>query len=615
MRKSLIGRIAATAFAAALTLATLAVLASCTAGQEGDGAGTSEETSESTGSAESAGTHEPLTVCNVNGLFSDGFIEAFQKVHPEVAIDASAYRGSNGSGYAMNTLEHGDIPDIYISTYPPSPEAQREHLIDLSGYGFIGNYTTTMLNSVDNEGGIYLLPSCFQMTGIGYNKTLMEQHGWSVPNSFEELLALAPQIEAAGYDVMRCMFNLDGYPFNYFFNILNTEYFHTADGSKWKTDFSNGNAKAAGNQELLEGVEYFKRWIDAGFIDDADKTQQPSNAFVNGECIFFLSLGLSKYEATTEDGRTFEFGVMPWLSDDGKSNTLTVTTSRYFGLSNDLLKPGNEQKLEDALALMEFISTPEGQEALVAQTAAPHLYTAPLTGADIPEDSPFHGLNHLVEAGHTVQLVYSGWEDLIVPIAQDITKLVGGELTPEGLLEAFDATYAEVASGDDGSVAVLEEDLGWEDTLRLCAIATGMAGDADAGIVSLGGYNDAREVNDRGVSWYVYAGGLRSEEINMFRTKCYSVRVFEMTGAEIKEFAEGGFDLYGTGNPFPYTLVVKGDAELQDDVVYRLAVGTEDVVEDMWDKSVEVRDIASQQMVIDYVSTLGTFGADDIVWN
>ncbi len=424
MRKSLIKRVAAAACAAALALTALG---GCAAG-EGAGADTAQE-------------HEPLTVCNLNNLFSDDFIEVFQETHPEVSFEASAYRGANGSGLALTTLETGDIPDVYISTYPLSPESQREHLIDLSGYGFVSNYTTTMLNSVRNEGGVYLLPSCFQMTGISYNKTLMEENGWAVPNSFEELLALVPEIEAAGLDVMRCMFDLDGYPFNYFFNILNTDYFHTAQGSQWKADFSSGAAKAAGNEELLAGVEYFKRWIDAGLItDEADFTRRPQDAFMDGECVFFLSLGLSSYENTTEDGRTFEFDVMPWLSDDGSTNTLTTTTSRYFGLSKRLLEPGNEQKLADALSLMKFISTEEGQEALVAQTAQPSLYTAPLLGSGVPEESPFHHLEYLVEEGRTVQLVYAGWEELIVPMAQDIRRLVTGEVDAAGLLEEFDAT-------------------------------------------------------------------------------------------------------------------------------------------------------------------------------
>lgn len=595
MRKNLFKKVLATACAAALALCALT-------GCSGDNSSSQE--------------HEPLTVCNVNGLFPDEFIEVFQESHPEVQFDAFAYRGSNGSGYAMQSLEHGDIPDIYISTYLLSADAQREHLIDLSGYDFINNYATTMLNDSDNQGGIYLLPSCFQMVGISYNKTLMAEHGWEVPNSFEELKALIPEIEAAGLTPMRGLFNLDGYPFNYFFNVINTDYFHTAAGSQWKADFSTGKAKAAGNQELLAGVEYFKDWVDAGLIraSDIGTTSEPYDAFVNGECVFFLSLGLAQYEATAADGTTYEFGVIPWLSADGATNTLTVTTSRYFGLSKELLEPGNEQKLEDALALMEYVSTVEGQQALAATAASPQLYTASLTGAGVPEDSPFHGLSHLVSEGHTVQLVYVGWEDLIVPMAQDIKALIRGEATPEQLLAMFDASYENAVNGAGNAIAYAEADMGWDEALRICGIATGTAADADAALVSRGGYNEAHELNDRGVNWYFYEGEVDTEVINVFRTKCYSIKVLEMTGAEIKALAEGGLDIYGTGNTFPYTLVTKGDVELADDEVYRLAVGTEELAEDMRAKAAETLNVPMQQAVVDYLSTLGHFGPEDIVW-
>ncbi|MBQ3106337.1 MAG: hypothetical protein IJC51_02525, partial [Eggerthellaceae bacterium] len=123
LNKRLTKRTLAAMCAAAMCAAAVATtaLTGCAAGQKDD-------------AGDAAGQkHEPLTVCNVNNLFQDDFIEAFREAHPEVRFDAMAYRGANGSGYAMASLEQGDIPDVYVSTYPFSPEAQREHLIDLSG--------------------------------------------------------------------------------------------------------------------------------------------------------------------------------------------------------------------------------------------------------------------------------------------------------------------------------------------------------------------------------------------------------------------------------------------------------------------------------------------------
>lgn len=561
--------------------------------------------------------HEPLTLCNVNDTITPYFLEELHKVHPEIVLDMSYYRGANGSGYTMHTLEQGDIPDVYIATQLFHPEKQKEYLMDLSGYDFINNYTTTLLNEIDNDGGIYLIPCSYQLVGITYNKTIMDENGWEVPQSLEELEALAPEIKAAGYDVMRALFTLDGYPFNYFFNLGNTQYFSTADGTRWKNDFVQGKAKASGNEELLKTVEYFQRWFENGLltVSDIDAGNEPEKAFYNGECIFYLSLGIKNYTHTTEDGKTYEFGVIPWLSEDGNNNMLTQSLTQYFGINKELLEKGNEQKLEDALNLLRFLSSSEGQAALVAETANSWLYTSPLVGSAVSEKSPFYPMNDLVISGNTVPLVYVNWEALIAPMAKDIKMLIKGEITPEQLLEEFDKSYVDVMSGGGEEVlAVAKEDMTLEDTVRLCGIAVGKAVDADATLTSLGGFYVGDKTNRYGVPWYFYAGNVTSEVVNIFRTRCDTTSVIEMTGAEIKAMAEAGFDLHGNGQPFTYVLTTRGDMELDDEAVYRLAVGTEELTAE-WKEKATVVEVSSKQAIIDYVSTLGAFGPEDIIWN
>ena len=146
------------------------------------------------------------------------------------------------------------------------------------------------------------------------------------------------------------------------------------------------------------------------------------------------------------------------------------------------------------------------------------------------------------------------------------------------------------------------------------AIAAGRAADADAAMVSVGGYNEAFEINGKDVNAPLFAGELDVEAVNVFRTRYEQVAVLEMTGAEIKTLAEGGFDIHGTGNPFPYELVVRGGAELADDEVYRLAVGDEELAPEALAQATELVDVGSQKAALAYLSELGTFTAEDITW-
>lgn len=557
---------------------------------------------------EGADERKTLTIGSFNRLVTEDFINAFQEAYPEVDLDIVGYYGANGSGYAQYSLENGDIPDIYITTQSFSEQAQQEYLLNLSNYDFVNNYSSGLLDSLDIDGDIYLLPSGYQLTGIYYNKTILSENGWDAPENFEELVALSGEIEAAGYRTMGHEMDLDGYPFNYFFNIGNTVYFGTPDGTEWKGDFPQGTAKADGNSGLQAAVDYFDRWVENGFITAEHTTEEQ---FFNGECVFFLSLRISGYENTTETGKTYEFGIIPWLSEDGSNNMLTRTVSKYVGINKSLAEAGNEQKLEEALKLLHYISTQEGQRALMAGGTE---YMPPLNDSTIEEASPYQEIADLVKEGRTVPLLYVGWEDLIVPIAQDIRLLITGGIDAAGLPKAFDSTNNELMEGSSDDIyAVAEETLTLEKTAELAAIAEGKAVGADCALISLNAYHGDDMYNNRGLAWYIYEGNVTTAVVNMIRPLAATVSLLELTGAEIKAMRDAGFDLDGDGNPYDYLLFTKGNMELDDAATYKLAISTGELTEDMLARAVKT-EISPAGAIKEYLTQLGTVSADAVYW-
>lgn len=591
-------------------LLAAAVAAGCgSIGSNGNDAGSSGglRTGSASGKKGSDG-NEVLTISSFNKLITQDFIDAFHEAYPEITLDIISYAGSNGSGYAQYSLENGDIPDIYLTTQNFSEDAQQEYLLDLSNYDFVSNYSHMLLDSLDIGGGIYLLPSGYQLTGIFYNKTILKENGWEVPKNFAEFVSLSEKIEAAGYKTIGNKMDLDGYPFNYFCNIGNTVYLGTPEGTEWKEDFPIGAAAAAGNDGLKGVADYFSKWVEHGFITAQDTAEEQ---FLNGECVFFLALRISEYEYTAENGKTYEFGIMPWLSEDGSSNMLTRNVSKYLGINKSLAKEGNEQKLEDALKLLNYISTPEGQQALMADNQE---YILPLNDSGIADGSPYQEIADLVNEGRTVPLLYIGWEDLIIPIAQDIKMLIGGEIDADRLPEIFDNTRAEVADGSsDDLYAQAVETLTLEKTAELAAIAEGRAAGADCALISLNKYHGSDNANKRGLAWYLYKGNVNTQVVNMIRPHSDTISMLEMTGAEIKAMRDAGFDLDGNGKPYEYLLFTKGNMELDDDVVYKLAVSTGELTEDMLENAAEIK-ISPAEAIKTYLMELGTVRADVISW-
>lgn len=552
--------------------------------------------------------HKELTISTFNNLITEDFIAAFQEKYPEVNLKIVSYAGINGSGYAMNSLKHGDIPDIYISSQNFEKDSQQKYLLDLSNYEFINNYSDILLDFLNIDGGIYLLPSGYTLTGIYYNKTILEENNWSVPKSFDEFAALSEKIEAAGYQTIGNSMSLDGFPFNYFFNLGNTVYFGTPEGTEWKESFPKGEAKAAGNSEFRKAAEYFNQWVEKGFITSKNTTIED---FYEGKCVFFLCLGLSSYENISSDGKTYQYGMIPWLSKDGNNNMLTRNVSGYMGISKTLAEEGNEQKLADAVKLLDYVSTPKGQQAFVSSN---NQYMSPLNEAVFPEGSPYLEVADLIREGRTVSLLYVGWEKLIIPIAQDIKQLINKEIGVDELIESFDNTNYELLYGSsDDFYAKADRTLTMEETAKLAAIAEGRAVNADCAIISLNEYHKNNKKNNQGLGWYIYKGDISTDMVNLIRPRADTISVLEMTGAEIQKMQKAGFDLDKNKNPYEYLLFTKGDIELEEDVVYKLAISTGELTEEMRLNAVETES-SPADAIKNYLKELGTV-SDNIIWN
>lgn len=573
------------------------------------------------------GEHEPIRIVSGNLVYRN-LIDAIHEKYPEINIEVVSYAGANMSCYMKQSLHAGDIPDIYTSTYFFGEEDQEKYLLDLSSYGFVNNYSDAMLRSVNLDGAIYLLPSYYNLYGIYYNKTVFEKYGWEVPKSFDELLALKEKCDAEGIDAFRSRMDLNGYVFTYLFGLGNTMFFDTQEGDAWKKDFLSGKADAVGTLEPV--LEYMKKWIDAGFIDAGDIGNNSSNpAFMGGLAAMHLctsytvkSLDWSVREDHPEYGLQ-EYGIIPYLSEHGDNNMLITNIQRYFGLNRELAKPGNEQKLEDALHVLEFISTYDGSYAM--GISGTNLLSS-LSGSEISEESFYYEVKDVIDAGQIMPYTWVGWEDICNQLADVLHAFVRGEKSISDVCRDFDRIRNDYLANGYEHFACSEDDLDERETARLLGIADIKAADADAALVSLPGFGGYYKYEDRdafgsvennnGVSCGVYAGAkIGIEEVNMIRQNGKSLYTAEVTGKELREIADGGLTLSypEVSATFPYVLITKNDAELDDAKTYKLVFAVNDVTVLPEERLTEL-EISPYTALADYLTSLGTFKKTDIKW-
>ena len=558
--------------------------------------------------------HAPVTMQSPFRNMS-AFIDEVHKKYPEINLEVIPYSGKNYSTYVRDQLLTGDMPDIYCATYyVPDRYDVSDKLIDLSGYAFTDNYSEARLREVaSSDGSLYAVPTYYDCIGITYNKTLLEKHGWSLPSSLEELRELAPKVEEAGCRLALDEVQLPGYGFQYLFNILNAGFINTPDGRKWQNDFISGKTTVKDSPQMMEALQVLAQWRDIGMFNDNaafDDDEDTRLMMAEGNTLFLLGSS----NTFTDEETTDEFALMPFLSEDGSQNAYILNVSRYIGLNKHLEDAGNEQKLQDALHVMEVLSTVEGMQALNSKYAETSLL--PLKDYEINATGVYAELEARINAGETAPFIYSGWENLVVPVGTAAISYIRGEATLDDIVAAFDDNQYLLEDNSDVAYTTAMEELDTDDCARLVGICYAEATSADMALISKNKwYDNGSDLNPDGVSGSLYPVPITAEEIVSILPAGWkqTIQTVTLTGKRVKELAEEGYDLYGDGNTFPYELVTPDGFEIDDNAVYTVAVaGVTDAVAkegDLQDSGVVGLTAAEQ-----FFSQFATLSKKDIAW-
>lgn len=518
---------------------------------------------------------EPLTILTTSINYED-FMKEFHKIYPDVEIEFISYKGYNQTGYIRECFEANELPDIVTSTYFMDTEMQKDRLIDLSKYSFVNNYTDDWLNKCNVDGSIYLLPSNYFAIGIYYNKTIMDKYGWEIPNNFEELKELSKEIEAVGLNTCLARMDLQGFIFSYFWGLGNTFYFNTEEGDHWKNNYLAGDSNAVGNIEPV--LSYLLDWVEAGFIlpEDID-VKNIADSFYRGDTVFMLCNGISESFQEIEGVGKMEYGILPWLSPNGESKMIVSNVSRYYGINKKLEEKGQEQKLKDALCFMEFISTEEGMRLLKSDTTT----ISPLNTWKINEDDMCYEIKDQITGGNSIPFVYSGWDDIVIPMAEELYSVIRKEQTIEECAHAFDAIRDEWLNQGPKVLGYVEEPISKEEAAYIVGRILIESKEGDAALLSLGDYHDFGKENPHGIQCGIYPGDFNLDRLRTV-VPAGKLCVVELSGKEIlSKKEEGKFYISSKGKadekPFPYVLVTKNNMELEMDKLYQVIITVNDL--------------------------------------
>ena len=550
--------------------------------------------------------HEAVTIL-APYIECDRLADLVHEKYPEVNLEILSYSGANTTQYLQNMLAADDLPDICTQTvYDPDINDMSDKMIDLSSYDFTDNYVESRLQDVSDDGAIYMLPSAYSCIGITYNKTLLEEHGWELPKSFADLENLAEEAKAAEVQLCLAQIAYPGYGFQYMCNIADTAFLGTFQGKQWQKDYLTGKANVSDTQGMMDCMEYIQKWKDLGMFTMNEKNPQSDdetrNEFMEGNTLFLLG---SKNGIGETDDTKDQFGLMPYLSEDGSQNVYILNVTRYHGLSKKLEE--NPQKLEDALKVMEILSSVEGTTAIYDESK---LKSSLLPFKDWNADDTYYGdIADEINAGNTAPLIYAGWENTLVTTGNLMLEYIQDQATLEDVVNQLDMDQDSVVNNKPEVITTTTETISQESCAKLIGKSFMEATKSDAALISLGKWiqGNGKDQNKAGVNGKLYAQDITEADIcTILPTSWYgTIQTAELTGKDIKKLCEDGYNAAGTGNTYPYVLV--NDKELEDGKTYQVAICGADENITLNDSGIVGMDAAK-----DYFSKFKTLSEADV---
>jgi len=481
------------------------------------------------------------------------FEAALVKAFPDIRFDITHYTGEASTSYLNWSLQSGNASDLYFTDWVDTAGVQQEYLLDLSGYEFVGKYTSAMLDVYNIDGHVYELPGPYTLRTVAYNKTLFEEMGWEVPQSHQELAALCRRIRReSGITPIVFAGELTEYCFTYMATLAQGGFLSTPNREAWETAYLAGEASA--EEGFAEGIEALSELAQAGAFD-REKTASLNAASAAGELVLRNAAMMAVFsssdnvlDAINRAGSTDTFGMMPFYGING-TPVLGTMPNIQFGISKRLSEPENKKKLQNALRVMTWLSTPEVMDTFRTSNTM----IIPL------KDAAKAGLNPIMQevmavyaGGYRAVMMYNGYKDVIAPAGAEIQKAIASDGDFSQVIPTIDRVHRQGGTVTYGEIA---RDFTLSETAQAMADAIAASGLADLALVTAGKEKSGL-LNRHGCAGPLFPGPVEDQRLYVpLPSALTEIHIVTLDVQQVKTLLENGKEMgnaSGALAAFPY---------------------------------------------------------------
>ena len=316
-------------------------------------------------------------------LLSDGLTSAFSELHPNVSFDVEQRpQGADGDNVVKTRLATDEMADVFFYNSGSLLQALNpaETLVDLAGDPMIDNVVDAFIPAVSQGDGVYGVPVG---TGLGggvlYRTDIFEEHGLSVPLTWEEFAANNDALLEAGVTPVGASF---GTTWTSQLFVLADYYNVAQEAPDFAEQYTANEAHYADTPAALRSFERLQAAYEADWWNEDYGSATYEDALqmlISGEIAQYpmLTFALSEVNALDpEAAQNIGFFAQPGETAETNGMTLWLPGGAYIAATTEH---------EDvARAFLAFIASVEGTEAQTAAAAPSGPYL--VEGATLPDD-------------------------------------------------------------------------------------------------------------------------------------------------------------------------------------------------------------------------------------
>ncbi len=473
-----------------------------------------------------------ITLGQAVSLNLNQVVDEFMRQNPDIQVVQMEMTGGNEYEKPwIDCIKNGDAPDLVMASLRVAKNVQQDkYFEDLTANPVVALYQPGHLKACTIDARLYCLPSPSSVTGLYCNKTLFEEYGWKIPDSFDAFVSLCEQITLDTKGAVR--------PWNanakYGSGIINTlqgfaygEYLGGVENRTWYHDFIIG--KQTFESHMKPCYDEVNALFDKNLITVEDfsySATQISKEFNSGKLAMFASTASKQY---LDNG----FELIPFPATNGEKGYF------YEDVTHCLLKPLKERTEKENLATQKFLEFMSTKEAQALYTQNSFVISCLIDNNDEENGIPPAILSAQKEGRMFTPLDLAplnktpGYAPYTI-IREGLLSIAKGEMTSEDALKTFDKAHLEIVNNNEtielDTIATALEDFTILETSTYFADMFKEKANADIGLC-------LNNTTYRGNLMKIYKGKMTQASINNLLMRSLAnkstLQKVRMTGAQI----------------------------------------------------------------------------------